>query len=356
MKREAQILLAKALDSLVLSIELFNRPSERGRVQGVLILLDHSFEMLLKAAIIYRDGVIRQSGTDQTIGFDLCVRRALSDNDLKFLTDEQALTLQTINALRDAVQHYFVDLSERALYLHSQAGLTLFRDIYSDVFKQELRTQLPDRVLPLSTTPPVDLAMLFDSEIEEIKQLLQPGKRRGLEASGKLRAMAIMEGAFQGDRTQPNRSKLRKITNEIREGKDWSQIFPGVASLHLTSEGHGPSIDLRLSKKEGVLVHLVPEGTPGAAVVGVKRVSELDFYNLNTEQLSTRVGLTRSRTIAMVRYLDLQSDPDCFKEITVGKVVHKRYSQKAITRMRETLKTVSADDVWESHGFGRKTG
>jgi hypothetical protein len=50
MKREARLLLEKACDSLLLSIELFNRPHDRGRVTGTLIQLDHAFEMLLKAA------------------------------------------------------------------------------------------------------------------------------------------------------------------------------------------------------------------------------------------------------------------------------------------------------------------
>ena len=53
MKREAKLLLDKACDALVLSIELFNRPHERGRVCGTLIQLDHGFEMLMKAAILH---------------------------------------------------------------------------------------------------------------------------------------------------------------------------------------------------------------------------------------------------------------------------------------------------------------
>ena len=46
MKREARLLLDKAVDSLILSVEQFNRADERGRATTVLILLDHSFEML----------------------------------------------------------------------------------------------------------------------------------------------------------------------------------------------------------------------------------------------------------------------------------------------------------------------
>jgi hypothetical protein len=42
------------MESLLLSIEVFNRPQERGRTATTLILLDHSFEMLLKAGILHR--------------------------------------------------------------------------------------------------------------------------------------------------------------------------------------------------------------------------------------------------------------------------------------------------------------
>jgi len=54
MKKEARLLAAKSCNSLVLSTEHFNRPSDRGRIEAVLILLDHAFEMLPKASIVYK--------------------------------------------------------------------------------------------------------------------------------------------------------------------------------------------------------------------------------------------------------------------------------------------------------------
>jgi hypothetical protein len=122
MKKEAGILFNKALNSLILSIEYFNRPWDRGRTEAVLIFLDHSFEMLLKAAILHRGGKIREKRAKQTIGFDGCVRKALSEGTVKFLAHEQALSLQAINSLRDAAQHHIVQLSEQHLYLHAQSG------------------------------------------------------------------------------------------------------------------------------------------------------------------------------------------------------------------------------------------
>src|ERR1039458_7303340 len=145
MRKEAKLLLDKSVDSLILSIEMFNRPSDRGRVHAVLILLDHAFEMLLKAAILHRGGKIRERRAKQTIGFDGAVRKAVSDASIQFLKSEQALTVQIINSLRDAAQHHLLDISEQHLYLHCQSGLTLFRDVFKGVFSQDLHTFLPAR-------------------------------------------------------------------------------------------------------------------------------------------------------------------------------------------------------------------
>ena len=92
MKREAKLLLEKACDSLVLSIELFNRPNDRGRVSSTLIQLDHGFEMLMKAAILNRGGSIREKRAKETIGFDACVRRSVSDGKIRYLRHCQEIT------------------------------------------------------------------------------------------------------------------------------------------------------------------------------------------------------------------------------------------------------------------------
>ncbi|MBI2844018.1 MAG: hypothetical protein HYX78_11520, partial [Armatimonadetes bacterium] len=252
MKKEVRLLRDKAVNSLIVSIEHFNRPYDRGGVETVLILLDHAFEMLLKASILHRGGRIREPKAKQTIGFDACIRQGVSNGDIRFLSDEQALTLQGINSLRDAAQHHLVDVSEQHLYIQIQAGLTLFRDLYRNVYEDDLALELPSRVLPLSTTPPTDLAGLFDSEVAEVARLLRPGSRKRLEATAKLRALAILEGAIQGERVQPSNSDLRKLTKGIREGVAWELLFPGVASIAVTTESDGHIVNMRFTKKEGI--------------------------------------------------------------------------------------------------------
>jgi hypothetical protein len=348
MKREAKLLLEKACDALVLSIELFNRPHERGRVSSTLIQLDHGFEMLMKASILHRGGRIREKRAKETIGFDACVRRSLSDGTIRYLSEEQALALQTINGLRDAAQHHLLDISEGQLYVHVQSGVTLFRDLLKSVFDQELSSHLPTRVLPVSTSPPTDLATLFDTEVSEIRKLLRPGKRRRLEALARLRPLAILDGTIRGEKGQPSDTDLRRLGEDIRKGRTWGDLFQGAASVEITPEGSGPGLALRLSRKEGIPIQLVAEGTPGAHVVAVKRVDELGFYNLGAKQLAENVGLTMPKAVAVVDHLGLREQSECYKEVRIGKSVFKRYSQEAIAAINDALTKESPDEIWRN--------
>lgn len=349
MKREAKMLLGKAIDSLLLAIEVFNRPHETGRATATLILLDHSFEMLLKASILHKGGKIREPRARQTIGFDACVRCGVSNAKVKFLSDEQALTVQTINGLRDAAQHHIVEISEAQLYLHCMSGLTMFRDLLLFVFEQDLATKLPPRVLPLSTQPPVDLVIMFENEVDAIRRLLAPGKRRLSEATARLRPLEIMESTIQGQRMQPGEKDLERKCREIAAGRNSASLFPNVAALNLTTAGEGPSLQLRFAKKEGIPIYVVPEGTVGAFPVAIKRVNELDFYNLGLADLSEKVGLTEPKTLAVIRYLGIQNSEEFFKMIRIGSTKFKRYSQKAIQEIKKGLPELNMCEVWERY-------
>jgi hypothetical protein len=68
MRKEAKALHSKAVDSLVVAIDHFNRCWDRGRVEAVLILLDRAFELVLKAIIVHRGGQIREK-SDASLSF-----------------------------------------------------------------------------------------------------------------------------------------------------------------------------------------------------------------------------------------------------------------------------------------------
>ncbi len=346
MKREAKLLLAKACDALVLSVELFNRPHDRGRTTSTLIHLDHSFEMLMKAAILHRGGRIKEKDSKNSITFKACVGQSLSNRRIKYLDEEQACTLRAINGLRDVEQHYLLNISEAQLYIHVQSGVTLFRDLLKNVFDQEIVNVLPMRVLPISTSPPLDIETLFDSEINEVRKLLNPGGRRRVTAFAKLRSLAILNRAIVGETDQPTDSEIASLAAEVHEGKTWDAMFPGVATIQLTADDSGRNLSLRISKRDGTPVRIVPEGTPGAHVA-VRRANELDYYNLGAKQLAEKVGLTVPMALAVVDHIGMREDPDCYKEIRIRKSVYKCYSQRAIERIEAALMKERVIDIWE---------
>jgi hypothetical protein len=94
---------------------------------------------------------------------------------------------------------------------------------------------------------------------------------------------------------------------------------------------------------------LVPEGTPGATVMSVRKVNELDFYSLGLVPLAEKLGLTTSRALALVKHQKIQQAEDCFKEITIGGAKFKRYSHIALDRLKKALPTVNMEEVWEQH-------
>ena len=136
------------------------------------------------------------------------------------------IALQTINGLRDAAQHHLIDISEQQFYLHAQTGVTLFRDLLKAVFDLDLAGFLPARVLPVSTSAPVDIATLFETETSEIKKLLGPKKRRQTEAYARLRPLAIFDATICGEKVQPGTGELRGKGKALLDGKSWQEIFP----------------------------------------------------------------------------------------------------------------------------------
>jgi hypothetical protein len=230
-KRETQMLLERSLDSLVLSVERFNCPWDRGRQEVMLLLLDRAFELLMKAAILNCGGRIRERGQKETFGHDKCVRVCLSDEKAKCLTTEQALTIQIVNSLRDAAQHYLLEVSEQQLYLYAQAGVTLYSDVLKTVFQWNIRDHIPERVLPVCTAVPKDIQSLVKAEFDDIKELVAPKSRKMLRARAKARALAVIEASLNGVRSQPGEGELNGLLKRVKSGKPWRELFPASRVL-----------------------------------------------------------------------------------------------------------------------------
>jgi hypothetical protein len=146
------------------------------------------------------------------------------------------------------------------------------------------------------------------------------------------------------------------MSKDLLTGKTWVDAFKGASAVEITADGIGPNLSLRLSKKEGIPIQLVAEGTPGASVVAVKRVDDLSFYNLGAKQLAEKVGLTMPKAVAIVDHLGLRAQTEYYKEIKIGQSVFKRYSQKAIDAIKDALKNENANEIWRKRTMKAQVG
>ena len=348
LKKNVAPLIDRGIDSLTLSIELFNRPAETGRHHSVLILLQHAFEMLLKAVILQRTRSIHAKGEKYTYGFEKCL--SVMSQDLKLLTEDERATLSILDAQRDQAAHYYIEISEDVLYVHAQSSVTLFDDLLKRTFSRSLADYLPSRVLPVSTRPPRDLSILLNSELEEVDRLLASGKRQGAHAAAKLRTiLAFTSGANPKEGERVSESQIESAIAKRRKSQEWNLILPEIAQLTLNTDGSGIPICMRIAKEAPLAFKIAK---PGDKIEGTLLKQEIDpwtVFTMGRNDLAKKLGITGPKTHALIYELNIQSDPECYRELRRKSQSFKGYSQKALTILRDAFKTVDIDKIWEKH-------
>lgn len=347
LKKNVSPLLDKSIESLTLAIEIFNRPTEIARTHGVLILMQHAFEMLLKACILQQTGSIHDREQRYTYSFDRCL--AVATEQLKIISSDERATLSILDAQRDQAAHYYVEMSEDVLYVHAQSGVTLFNEVLEKTFGVVLSERLPSRILPVSTRPPRDLVALFSNELGEVDRLLTGGKRQGASAAAKLRTiLAFTVGSRDGGQRVSEAEILAAISQRRRKS-EWEVILPEVAQLKLNTDGVGIPITMRISKDAPIAVRVAKPGETVAGTVIKQQIDPWDVFTMSRDDLAKKLSLTGPRTHALIYELNLQADPECYKELRKKSQIFKGYSKKALDKLRQAKAELNIDEVWASH-------
>lgn len=347
-KRDVAPLLDRSMASLTLAIELFNRPSELGRSPTVLILLQHAFELLLKAALLQRGRPIADADNPYTYGFERILR--IAEQDLRIVTPDEAATLAILDAQRDQVQHFWAEVSEDVLYLHAQSSVTLYDRLLKANFATSLAAHLPSRVLPISTCPPTDLSVLFERELQDVDALLAKGTRKSARALARLRSVLAFAIGSREDHSRVSERELADAVRKRRRGIEWELILPEIAQLRMTTEGGGIPLTVRIAKAAPIAVRVA---RPGEAVVGTlvkQEINVWDKFNLGLNSLADKLNLSTMRVLALIYDLDLQSDPDAYHLLQRGKTKLKGYSKKALEVLREAVAAGKHEEAWARHG------
>jgi hypothetical protein len=352
LRNEARQLKRKAISSIRAAMRAFNDSVDDGRVTAVLLNLQHSFEMLLKAALVQNKGRVFDPGTGRSIGFERCLHEARVDPQLK-LGSEEAGALRAIDALRDDEQHWFTVVDEALLYLHTRAAVTLFDDLLHRAFGERLADHLPNRVLPVGTEPPQAFEILVDREYANIANLLRPGRRASAEARARLRGLLAMEAHVEPD-TRVSDTDVRRVVAGVRAGKTREQVFPRLSHVGAAVTGSGVTVQVRFVKKGGLPVRFVGADAPIDA--SAIRVIDLNTkYHYRPRDLALAVGLTEPRAVALRAHLGVDGDDECrhvFEDFS-GQPVH--YSDNAFRQMRDALRDgIDMKAVWAAHRPARR--
>jgi hypothetical protein len=345
LRQEARVLQHKALSSLIAATEAFNSSRDDGRVTRILLHLQHSFEMLLKAALVQVKVSVFDPKTGRSLGFEGCVKLAIAHPTLK-LSEYDAGTLRAIDAMRDDEQHWFNEVTEQLLYLHVRAGVTLFDDVLQRAFGDRLASHLPARVLPVSADPPQDLAIILDEEYSQIAALLRPGRRSRYRARARIRTLLAMEAHVEPE-ARVSSKDVDRVEQGIRNGDPRDRVFPRLADVATAIEGHGITVTVHFTKKHGAPVRYVAdESVPAAAI------REIDLqrkYHRSATQLASAVGLTMPRATALRRHLGIDADESCYHDFVFNSQRHRGYSDNAFTKMRHAVQELDLSIIWEAH-------
>lgn len=356
MRAIAKTLHGKSLSSMRTAMAAFNSPHDDGRATSVLLHLQHAFEMLLKAALSQGRAKVFDKKSGRSIGYEAAVNQACQLAGFK-LTQDEAGTLRAIDALRDDEQHWFNDVSEGLLYLHARAAVTLFDELLFRAFKQRLADHLPNRVMPVSTEAPQDILALVDSEYANIANLLKPGRRARGDARAKIRTLLALE-AHVAEETRVSDSDVNRVERGIKAGKTREQVFPKLSPLAADISGEGLTVKVKIVKQaEALPVRLVRDGE-GGEVVDAAAVREVDLqkkYHRTASELAEKLGISAPRAVALREHLGIDQDLDCLHTFEFGSQRHPRFSDNALTRMREAKARLDMDAIWKSHGRGRRS-
>lgn len=343
----------KAVASLRTTITAFNALDDDGRVTTVLLHLQHSFEMLLKAALDKNKVPVFDKRSERSITFEFSVRKAQETEGIK-LTDEEAGTLRVIDAWRDAAQHWYLVLDEALLYLHVRAAVTLFEELLSRVFSEPMADHVPARVLPISAEPPQDVQLLVDREYERVAQLLGPNKRGRGEAQARIRALLAMEAHNDADAGEVRQADVRRVEKAVRQGSPREQTFPKLATVASDISGEGLTVQVKLVKSGGLPMTYVSDSASSNAA-GIRLVDlEKKFY-MGAFDLADRAGITRNKAVALRRHLDLDANDDVHSHRFVhGSQKLMRYSDNALRKMKTALEHYDIEQIWSAHRTARK--
>ncbi|MBB1243133.1 hypothetical protein GL263_06065 [Streptomyces durbertensis] len=337
LRRESRILKDKALASLTNAVTAFNSPqASASRTTVTLMSAQHCFEMLLKGALVQRKVDIFDRNADMSFGFDKCINLCAEKLGV---SEQEAGYLRMIAKLRDAEQHWYGVVSEGILYTCMRAAVTLFDELLQRAFGESLAKHLPDRVLPVSTLPPKHIQTLIDEEFTQVRELLQPGKRHGAEARGRIRTLLALQ-ALEVDDLQISERDIDRVEGGIKRGVEPAELIPNLSTIGTEVTGEGINVTVHFTKRGGAPVRWAGGDEAAAAV---RTEDPWKKYHWTRGKLGEKLKLSTGHAAALRWHLKIDEDESCHIQRFHNKTRIDGYSDNAFNKMRDAMKEPGFD-------------
>lgn len=338
----------RSIQSITLATELFNRPTDCARPHTVVILLHHSFELILKSLIVARRGTAFDEARGYSYGFDKCLVIAQEEN---LITADHRKFLSILDNARDGAIHYYQTISEPILYIFAQASVSLFNELIKASTGKGLLEFLPHRVVPLSAISPQQLGRVLDEEFEALRKLLHSPDTNKQHALAMLRPlMAFKIGGEEQHRRMTN-EELEVAAENLAAADTWRVVFPEIAKVEFDSAGEDIAVRFKVVKESAdalpVRVLKPDEAHLAKGVIIHKEINILDKFNMGLNDVARHLKLTAPKTLALVREYSIQKDTEAFRPISFGRSKMNRYSKRTIDLLKD--KVADADMVWKKH-------
>lgn len=174
-------LLDKSIESFLMAIEVYNKPTIRYRIEGFSLFICNAWELLLKARLISTNGeqaIYYKDNPHRTLSLENCVE--------KVFTNQKAplrLNLEKIIELRNTSTHFITEEYEMVYVPLFQSCVFNYTEKIRDFFDIEMSKYVPQNFLTLTVSMrpldveeirakyPIELANRLIQTSEELQQI-----------------------------------------------------------------------------------------------------------------------------------------------------------------------------------------
>lgn len=130
---------------------------------------------------------------------------------------------------------------------------------------------------------------------------------------------------------------IDRIERAIKANTDISQVFPRLMTLASNGSGEGPTIKVKITKKQGAPVRYISGDDPTSAAA-IREVDMRKKYHISPSDLATRLGMNTTHCKALRKYLEIYKEKSNLTIFEFGSQQHPRYSDNALRIMNENNK------------------